>query len=279
MIPRKYIDYYGDQTRWFVGNVISISDPEQLGRIRVRIHGIHSENKTDIPDTDLPWAQVVVPITQGGNAGFGNNLGIQINSLVFGVFLDGANSQLPLVVGSLPKLEEDSPGGRSTNQLARGTNTLTKTVTVEGAPPEPYAAEYPHNKVIQTTSGHVIEIDDTPNHQRIHIHHKSGSFIEFHPDGSLVVKTKNTYIDAGENANLKATNVRVDANLVDVNATHVDVDATTVAVDASTVNVSGSSGDVVVSGVSLVNHTHQHQDTPGLGAGVNTTFPPNKGAT
>ena len=134
MIPKKYIDYYGDRTRWFLGTVVDIIDPEELGRIRVRIYGIHSENKTDIPDADLPWAQVVLPITQGGTNGLGNNLGIQIDSLVFGIFLDGANSQLPLVVGSLPKLEENSQGGRSTNQLARGTNTLTKNVNVSGAP-------------------------------------------------------------------------------------------------------------------------------------------------
>ena len=263
MIPKKYIDYYGDRTRWFLGTVVDIIDPEELGRIRVRIYGIHSENKTAIPAADLPWAQVVIPLTQGGTKGLGNNLGIQIDSLVFGIFLDGANSQLPLVVGSLPKLEEESRGGRSTNQLARGTNTLTKSVSVSGAPSDPYAAEYPHNKVIQTTSGHVIEIDDTPSGERIHIHHKSGAFMEFHPDGSLVVKTTNTYIDAGTNANLKATNVKVEATNVDV--------------DGSTVTIDGSSGDVVVDGVSLVNHTHSHTDTPGLGAGTRNTAKPNKG--
>lgn len=249
MIPKKYIDYYGDRTRWFLGTVVDIIDPEELGRIRVRIYGIHSENKTDIPDADLPWAQVVIPITQGGTNGLGNNLGIQIDSLVFGIFLDGANSQLPLVVGSLPKLEENSQGGRSTNQLARGTNTLTKNVNVSGAPSDPYAAEYPHNKVIQTTSGHTIEIDDTPSGERIHIHHKSGAFMEFHPDGSLVIKTTNTYIDAGTNANIKASSVNV---------------------EGSTVNINGGSGDVVVSGISLVNHTHR--DNPGL-AGAVTSKP------
>ena len=80
--------------------------------------------------------------------------------------------------------------------------------------------------------------------------------MEFHPDGSLVVKTTNTYIDAGTNANVLATNVKVDAN---------------------TVNINGGTGDVVVDGVSLVNHTHSHTDTPGLGAGTRNTAKPNKG--
>lgn len=242
MIPKKYIDYYGDRTRWFLGTVVDIIDPEELGRIRVRIYGIHSENKADIPDADLPWAQVVIPLTQGGTNGLGNNLGIQIDSLVFGIFLDGSNSQLPLVVGSLPKYEEESAGGRSTNQLARGTNTLTKSVNVSGAPGDPYAAEYPHNKVVQTTSGHVIEVDDTPNAERVHIRHKSGSFIEFHPDGSIVIKGNGVYIDGG-------TAVNVQAN--------------------STEQTFGS-GEITVNGITHTKHTHV--DNPGL-AGARTTGP------
>ena len=46
----------------------------------------------------------------------------------------------------------------------------------------PYNARYPFNRVNQTESGHVIEIDDTPNGERINIQHMSGSFIEMHPD-------------------------------------------------------------------------------------------------
>ena len=55
-------------------------------------------------------------------------------------------------------------------------------------PPSPYAAQYPHNKVQQTESGHVIELDDTPGAERVHVFHRSGSFIEFHPDGTVVCK-------------------------------------------------------------------------------------------
>ena len=58
--------FYGDNNRWFLGNVINITDPQKLGRIKVRIHGIHSDSKQDIPDDKLPWAQTVVSITEGG---------------------------------------------------------------------------------------------------------------------------------------------------------------------------------------------------------------------
>jgi hypothetical protein len=61
-------------------------------------------------------------------------------------------------------------------------------------PVTPYAAQFPYNHVQQTESGHVIELDDTPGAERVHVFHRSGSFIEFHPDGSVVYKCmKNGY--------------------------------------------------------------------------------------
>lgn len=56
-------------------------------------------------------------------------------------------------------------------------------------PITPYAAAYPYNKVIETESGHLLEYDDTPGAERIHFYHRSGSFIEMHTDGTVVVKT------------------------------------------------------------------------------------------
>ena len=194
-------NFYGDNTRWFVGDVKSVSDPLELGRIQVRVHGIHSDNQIDIPDANLPWAQTVVPITEGGTKGIGNNLGIKVGALVFGIFLDGMDSQLPLVLGSMPKYEEGSPGGLSTNQLARGTNTLAELKRTEGTDPDivtdepasPYAAVYPKNNVYASESGHVIELDDTPDAERIHIYHKSGTFVEMHPNGDVVTHMKNGF--------------------------------------------------------------------------------------
>ena len=53
-------------------------------------------------------------------------------------------------------------------------------------PPTPYRSQYPYNHVKQTLSGHIEEFDDTPNAERIHTYHKSGTFEEVHPDGSVV---------------------------------------------------------------------------------------------
>lgn len=48
--------------------------------------------------------------------------------------------------------------------------------------------EYPFNNVTQTESGHIFELDDTRDRERIKLMHRSGTFIEMNPDGSEVHK-------------------------------------------------------------------------------------------
>ena len=48
--------------------------------------------------------------------------------------------------------------------------------------------EYPYNNVTQTESGHIFELDDTKDRERIKLMHRTGTFIEMHPDGSEVHK-------------------------------------------------------------------------------------------
>jgi len=97
--------YYGDTTRWFIGTVVDVNDPVEMGRVRVRIYGIHTSNVEAIPTSDLPWAQTMADVNQGGVSGIGANVGLKEGAQVFGIFLDGTNSQVPLVMGSLTKLE------------------------------------------------------------------------------------------------------------------------------------------------------------------------------
>lgn len=56
-------------------------------------------------------------------------------------------------------------------------------------PKSPYKGEYPYNKVTETESGHIIEVDDTPGAERLHIYHKSGTFIEIDVNGSIVKRS------------------------------------------------------------------------------------------
>ena len=47
---------------------------------------------------------------------------------------------------------------------------------------------YPYNSMTQTESGHSMEMDDTPTRERIRLQHRTGTFREMHPDGSMTDK-------------------------------------------------------------------------------------------
>ena len=98
-------DYYGDYFRWFIGIVVNNKDPLKLGRVKVRIRGIHSPSVAQTSTNDLPWAQVIVPSTEGGISGIGTMPQLQQGSQVIGFFIDGSSSQLPMVMGSVHHFE------------------------------------------------------------------------------------------------------------------------------------------------------------------------------
>ena len=99
-------EYYGDNTRWFIATVVSSTPPVGYeGRVKIRVHGLHSSSNLDIPERDLPWAQCVLPTTEGGVSGIGRIPRLQPSALVFGFFVDGVNSQTPIVLGSIPHIE------------------------------------------------------------------------------------------------------------------------------------------------------------------------------
>ena len=66
----------------------------------------------------------------------------------------------------------------------------------------PYtSSQYPYNHVFESESGHVMEVDDSPEAERLLRYHKTGTFEEIHPDGQRVVKVvgKNYEIIADDN--------------------------------------------------------------------------------
>ena len=81
----------------FYGIVEDRQDTLKVGRVRVRIHGIHSENKQYIATPDLPWAQVLLPTTTAGLSGIGTQHGLIEGSTVFGFFRDGKTRQDPVI--------------------------------------------------------------------------------------------------------------------------------------------------------------------------------------
>ena len=88
---------------WWIGVVEDRQDPEQLGRVRVRCFGWHTEDKQKIPTDSLPWAHPVTPINSP------NAYTAKEGDMVFGFFIDGINAQNPAIIGILPGKPEKKP--------------------------------------------------------------------------------------------------------------------------------------------------------------------------
>ena len=300
--------YMGFEYVWWQGVVEDRMDPLKIGRCRVRILGFHTEDKNEIPTDSLPWAYSAMPVNATPES---TPTGPKEGTWVMGFFRDGKNAQEPVMTHQIdygyvnqnqpsvgfndPEentnkpskpagVESPSVGEVNTNTLGLGDNkgTLsanrTQYTDIETAsggtwsePDNPYVASYPYNRVIETESGHVIELDDTPGGERISETHRSGTFREIHPAGDkvvqivgndyeLVIKNKNIYIKGNLNVNIEGNSTeQVTGNKVmknsitDLEATsQVKVKSGTVSIDSPTINLKGN---VNINGVLTVGTT------------------------
>ena len=86
---------------WFTGIVEDRDDPLFLNRVRVRIYGVHTHDKTKIATPDLPWSQVLMPVTSPSLSGLGATThGLVEGSTVMGFWRDGLTMQDPVIMGS-----------------------------------------------------------------------------------------------------------------------------------------------------------------------------------
>ena len=173
---------------WFIGTVVDNIDPDKGGKVRVRIINEHFDK---IETGDLIWANIMMPATSASYDGQGwSPTGIALGSYVFGCYLDGEDKALPMVMGTfhIPK-RASNDGKNDVSRMARGDGPVDKT-RLEYEPKTAYNAQYPLNNVYQSAGGHVIEIDDTPASERIHVYHSSGSYIEMGPNGDIISRSK-----------------------------------------------------------------------------------------
>jgi hypothetical protein len=83
-------------------------------------------------------------------------------------------------------------------------------------------SEHLGNHTYTTEAGHVIEIDNTPGDCRIHVYHKSGTFIEIKEDGAMITKVEGKtqeFNNNGRDQNINGNfNITIKGN-VDMNVT------------------------------------------------------------
>ena len=87
---------------WFSGVVEDRLDPLYAGRLRVRCLGFHTDNKSELPTEDLPWAMCVLSTASPGISGLGTSPSFLVEgSWVWGYFRDSGHQE-PVIIGSLP---------------------------------------------------------------------------------------------------------------------------------------------------------------------------------
>ena len=160
----------------------------------------------DTSDRQIARVKLIIPSAMGelesawapvmslfGGASVGAFSLPPIDSWVFVAF-EMNDWNRPVVVGGLWNQVDNQTqvpvGALSPDELrsVRGSDTATGVEDEElKEPDDPAQPSYPNNRVLKTESGHLLEVDDTEDGERISITHKSGSWLEFHPDGSLVI--------------------------------------------------------------------------------------------
>lgn len=115
---------FNGQMHWFTGVVENRLDPLKLGRVQVRIHGIHSEDREvdisqgrGIPTEELPWAFVMQPTNSAAMDGIGCNPMLVEGSHVVGFSRDGKLFNDLIIIGSIGGMpdtppDDDADGGK-----------------------------------------------------------------------------------------------------------------------------------------------------------------------
>lgn len=236
MLKNSIKDIIPEKTKFnniYRGVVEDNIDPLKIGRVRVRIFGLHTDIKEKqklegIPTDELCWACPCMPIAEGSISGFGMwSVPLQGSHVM--LFFENGNILNPMYFASVPGIPVDLPntkkgfndpngvyptsnriGESDVHRLARGESSKTivefKNNNLDvGVPtalggsfsePSPgFNPIYPNNIVFATHGGVIIELDSTPGSTRFQIYHPSNSYIEINNDGTMVVRNeKDKYV-------------------------------------------------------------------------------------
>jgi tetrahydromethanopterin S-methyltransferase subunit G len=103
-----------DGFRWWIGQIPPIEAQKSQAngggwgnRTKVRILGYHPYSSVELPNDELPWAQVLMPPTSGsGAANYAVNPKLRPGDTVLGFFLDGDNAQIPVIIGCFGRTDQ-----------------------------------------------------------------------------------------------------------------------------------------------------------------------------
>lgn len=100
---------FGEVVQSWIGVVTNVNDPHRSGRVQVRILGRH-DDAANIPDEDLPWTQLIQPVTSAAFSAIGTApVGLVVGSRVYGHWLD-RDQQFPLILGTVGRAGTEMEG-------------------------------------------------------------------------------------------------------------------------------------------------------------------------
>jgi hypothetical protein len=168
--------FLGASFNWWIGQIADDStwrdniipgkfeDPNAISgwgyRYKVRIIGLHDQGENEVPSSQLPWAQVMFPITAGGGQTSSSQTpNIRQGNMVFGFFLDEKDQQVPVIMGILGNNQQTPLAtkigdNRVTNQTP---GSLATSGYAEGQSPPPGTSKPSVPDSNLTTSGKPIE--------------------------------------------------------------------------------------------------------------------------
>lgn len=224
----------------YLGVVEDNNDPLKMGRCRVRVFGVHSSNKnktgTDgVPTEELIWAEPALSLFEGAVSKYGFwTIPLQ-GSCVY-VFFAAGNPLQPRFFASCPGKPTQAP------------NPLSGFNDPDGQYPDKInevdwdngGGQYPHNIVMHTHGGHVLEIDSTPGNKRIKLLHSSGTYILIDNDGDVNIFQVKDQIRTVENS--ETINIIDDSteNIGGIKTLNITGDAIETDLANKTITVSGN---------------------------------------
>ena len=120
------------------GNFESADSIKGFGkRYKVRIIGVHDKEEEEIKSDQLPWANIMYPVTAGAGQGDSfQTANLRQGMFVFGFYMDGQDMQVPVIMGVLgnnaqtelnTKIGNSDSNFAGTSGFAQGQEDITGT--------------------------------------------------------------------------------------------------------------------------------------------------------